>query len=118
MERIFQMKINEFIMSILILSSVTPVWADIMLSPEQESRLQQEYEAGRQKCPKDKPLFDGEECFSCDEPMTIAGNKYINCDVCPNRESKYECGPSGILKDAPEPGYKYVRCEGWVKKTI
>jgi len=65
-------------------------------------------------CGRDKPLFDGRNCYSCDNPEHVIGRD-VNCEVCSNRESTYECGTSCILKNAPGPNYRYKKCRGWVQ---
>ena len=95
---------------LIILVSIAILW-DISYLPEVQGIM---YSIKSNMCPKNKPLFNGEKCFSCDEPMTIVG--ITNCEVCPNRESWYECGPSCILKNSPGPEYMYVQCDGWIKK--
>ena len=76
-----------------------PVWADILLSPEKEAAAKQHMEQGQKNCPTDKPLFDGEECHSCDEQNIIRTGRYGRCsEICPNREGTYLCGPACILK--------------------
>jgi len=52
--------------------------------------------------------------YSCDNPEHVIGRD-VNCEVCSNRESTYECGTSCILKNAPGPNYRYKKCRGWVQ---
>ena len=109
---------RKIILATLMLGFTLPVMADILLSPEEEMQLKQRYEAGRAKCPKDKPLFDGTGCYSCNELKNLHGkHEARDCEkICPNRYSHYECGPACILKNPPSEDYEYVRCQGWVKK--
>jgi len=90
---------NKLFVLTLISVLTVPVWADILLSPEEEVILKQRMEEGQKNCPTDKPLFDGEECHACDEPEIIRGGRYVKCsEICPNREGTYLCGPACILK--------------------
>lgn len=96
---------------------IMPSLADVLLSPSEEVQSRKKYEKGLSKCPKDKPLYDGENCYSCDEPKSLHGGRGMKCsEICPNRYSRYECGPSCILKNPPTENYAYVQCQGWIKK--
>ena len=109
---------KKMILCLLMVFGTIPAMADILLSPGEEARARREYERGLARCPKDKPLYDGEKCYSCDELKTLVGRGIVeNCErVCPNRHVWYECGPSCILKNQPSSDYTYVQCEGWIKK--
>ena len=90
---------NRLIVAILALFLATPVWADILLSPQEEAAAKQHMEQGQKNCPADKPLFDGEECHSCDEQNIIWTGRYGRCsEICPNRKGTYLCGAACILK--------------------
>ena len=108
---------KKIICFILLVCCTTPVFADILRSPEEEAAAKRRIEAAERKCPKDKPLFSGEGCYSCNALETIGSSRYSKCtEVCPNRVARYECGPACILKQAPSPDYIYVQCQGWVKR--
>ena len=105
---------KKIIICLLLLMIAIPSFADILLSPEEDAKARRYMEEGRKKCPKNKPLFDGSECWSCDEPWNIHGGKYDKCsEICPNRISEYECGTTCKLKESPGTDYHYVRCRGW-----
>ena len=109
---------KKIILAFLVFELSLPVMADILLSPTEEAQLKQEYEEGQLKCPKDKPLYDGTNCYSCDEPKNLVG-KYLagECEkLCPNRYKRYECGTRCILKNPPDKNYNYIRCQGWIKE--
>ncbi len=74
-----------------------------------------------QNCPSNKPLFDGENCYSCDEQKTIIVK---NCNVCPNRSYEKDCPliprPPYIspckLNQPVQKENVYIKCYGWVPK--
>lgn len=95
------------------------VWADILLSPKESFVSSVSYKLGSMKCFGKTPLYDGENCYSCNEPKTLASGNGMKCEeICPNRYSTYECGPSCVLRNPPNDSYEYVECKGWVKKEF
>ena len=108
---------KKIILSLLVLFFATTAVADILLSPDEEARAKRQYEKGLARCPKDKPLYNGEKCYSCDELQSVLIAGYMKCsEICPNRHSRYECMPRCILNNPPDNSYTYAECQGWVKK--
>ena len=99
--------VNKLFALAFVLVVSSPVLADVLNPGETLENLIQEVKENARKCPPDKPLFDGDNCFSCDEPKNVFSRyaKYIDCEVCPNRKIIYECwaGPVCALIASPEP---------------
>ncbi|MBP5344238.1 MAG: hypothetical protein J6Y85_04110 [Alphaproteobacteria bacterium] len=92
---------KKMMIGVLLLMCATPVWADILLSPEEEVAAKQHMEQGQKNCPLDKPLFDGEKCHACGEPEMIWLGRYGRCsEICPNRKSTYRHGRVCVLKNS------------------
>lgn len=108
---------KRLFLGILILFFFVPAWADLLLPQQQKERMKKVYEEGLAKCPADKPLYNGEKCYSCDELKSITVSSVMKCsEICPNRFVRYECMPRCILKNPPNENYTYVECEGWILK--
>lgn len=104
-------------LSLSILCFVSFAAADIVLPPAEKERAMRQYEQGLARCPKDKPLYDGEKCHSCDELENINKASFMKCEeICPNRRGTYECGSACVLKNPPSSDYTHVQCQGWIEK--
>lgn len=108
---------QKTILTLLVLFLTNSVTADILLPKHEEDRLKRQYEQGLARCPKDKPLYDGEKCHSCDELINVNIAGFMKCsEICPNRRSAYECGSACILKNPPSNKYTHINCHGWIEK--
>ena len=102
---------KKLVVCISLLIMASSVQADVLLPPEAARSFMEE---AQRNCPKDKPIFDGRECHSCDEPGVISYRYQYGAkcsEVCSNRESiRLNC----VLKNAPGPDYFQDDIGNWI----
>lgn len=108
---------KKILLGAIVLFSCVSTYADILIPPQRKEKLVEQYEKGLANCPADKPIYNGQKCYSCDELSSFTISPFMKCtEICPNRYVKYECMTRCILKNPPNDKYIYTTCEGWALK--